>query len=68
MIRVRAERDENIETLLRRFRKLCEKEGLIKDIKRSQFYEKPSDRRRAARRRSEKKMRRIQEEQDQGRR
>jgi small subunit ribosomal protein S21 len=30
----------------RRFKKLCEKEGLIKDIKRKEYYEKPSERRR----------------------
>ena len=63
MIRIKVERNDNIETILRRFRKLCEKEGLIKDIKRCQFYEKPSDRRRRERRRSEKKMQRMQQEQ-----
>ena len=32
--------------MLRRFKKLCEKEGLTKDIKKRQYYEKPSERRR----------------------
>jgi small subunit ribosomal protein S21 len=32
--------------MLRRFKKLCEKEGLTKDIKRRQYFEKPSERRR----------------------
>jgi small subunit ribosomal protein S21 len=32
--------------MMRRFKKLCEKEGLTKDIKRKEFFEKPSERRR----------------------
>lgn len=35
---------ERIENALRRFKKACEKEGLAKDIKRHEFYEKPSER------------------------
>ena len=38
--------NESVEQMLRRFKKLCEKEGLVKDIKRSSYYEKPSERRR----------------------
>ena len=37
---------------MRRFKKLCEKEGLTKDIKRKQYYEKPSERSRRSRRKS----------------
>jgi small subunit ribosomal protein S21 len=38
--------------MLRRFKKLCEKEGLTKDVKKRQYYEKPSERsRREARKR-----------------
>ena len=65
MIRVKVERNDNIDVLLRKFRKLCEKEGLIKDIKRAQFYEKPSDRRRREKRRSLKKIQKLQQEQSQ---
>ena len=32
--------------MLRRFKKMCEKEGLTKQIKRNSYYEKPSERRR----------------------
>jgi small subunit ribosomal protein S21 len=32
--------------MLRRFKKMCEKEGLTKDIKRIAYYEKPSEKRR----------------------
>lgn len=45
-IRVKARSGESVEQMLRRFKKLCEKEGLTKDIKRKEFYEKPSERRR----------------------
>jgi small subunit ribosomal protein S21 len=38
--------------MLRRFKKLCEKEGLTKEIKRRQYYEKPSERRRRDARRN----------------
>lgn len=45
-IRLKARGGETVEQLLRRFKKLCEKEGLIKEVKRRQYYEKPSERRR----------------------
>jgi len=32
--------------MLKRFKKLCEKEGLTKEVKRNSYYEKPSERRR----------------------
>jgi small subunit ribosomal protein S21 len=43
-IRIKARGGESVEQLMRRFKKLCEKEGLTKDIKRKEFYEKPSER------------------------
>ncbi|MDX9910459.1 MAG: 30S ribosomal protein S21 [Phycisphaerales bacterium] len=43
-IRIKARGGEGVEQLMRRFKKLCEKEGLTKDIKRKEFYEKPSER------------------------
>jgi small subunit ribosomal protein S21 len=51
-IRVKARSGESVEGLMRRFKKLCEKEGLTKDIKRKEFYEKPSERRRRDARKS----------------
>lgn len=51
-IRVKARSGESVEQMLRRFKKLCEKEGLTKDIKRREFYEKPSERRRRDMRKS----------------
>jgi small subunit ribosomal protein S21 len=47
-IRIKARGGESSEQMLRRFKKLCEKEGLTKDLKKRAFYEKPSERRRRA--------------------
>ena len=46
MIKVKARGTESAEQMLRRFKKMCEKEGLTKDIKRVAYYEKPSEKRR----------------------
>lgn len=51
-IRIKARAGESTEGMLRRFKKMCEKEGLTKDIKRKAFYEKPSERRRRSMRKS----------------
>ena len=50
MIKVKARNNESVQQMLRRFKKLCEKEGLVKEIKRNSTYEKPSDRKRRERR------------------
>ncbi|MCA9279041.1 MAG: 30S ribosomal protein S21 [Phycisphaeraceae bacterium] len=47
-IRIKARPGEGPEQIMRRFKKLCEKEGLTKDVKRKEFYEKPSERKRRA--------------------
>ncbi|MDX2197482.1 MAG: 30S ribosomal protein S21 [Phycisphaerae bacterium] len=59
MIRVKVRSNESVEQMVRRFKKLCEKEGLVRDIKRTSYYEKPSERRR---RKVRKSMKRIQKE------
>lgn len=46
MVKVKARGNESVEMMLRRFKKMCEKEGLTKAIKRNSYYEKPSERRR----------------------
>jgi small subunit ribosomal protein S21 len=51
-IRIKSRGGESVEQLMRRFKKLCEKEGLTKDVKKRAFYEKPSERKRRARRRA----------------
>ena len=51
-IRIKTRHNESVGQMLRRFKKLCEKEGLTKDVKRRQYFEKPSERRRRAIRKS----------------
>lgn len=59
MIRVKARTNESLEGMLRRFKKVCEKEGLTRDIKRTAFYEKPSE---VKRRKQRQLIRKIQKE------
>ena len=42
-IKVKARGGETVEQMVRRFKKLCEKDGLTKEVKRRQHYEKPSE-------------------------
>jgi small subunit ribosomal protein S21 len=51
-IRIKSRHGESVNQMLRRFKKLCEKEGLTKDVKRKQYFEKPSERRRRAMRKA----------------
>ena len=43
MIKVSLRGSESAESLLKRFKKACEKEGLVKDMKKNAYYEKPSE-------------------------
>jgi small subunit ribosomal protein S21 len=52
MIKVKARGAESIQQMMKRFKKMCEKEGVIKDIKRISYYEKPSERRRRRQRKT----------------
>ncbi len=56
---------ESFETALRRFKRKCERTGILSEIKRREYYEKPSVKRKkkilAAKKRALKKMRRIAE-------
>jgi len=61
-IRIKARSGESAEQMMRRFKKLCEKEGLTKDVKKRQYYEKPSERRQRAIRKAMKRR----EQQQQG--
>ena len=56
MIKVKARGNESVGQMIKRFKKMCEKEGLTKDIKRNSYYEKPSERRRRRLRKSLKRM------------
>ena len=37
--------DENFERVLKRFKKKCEKAGILSDLRKHRHYEKPSERR-----------------------
>ena len=54
-IRIKARSGETAEQMLRRFKKLCEKEGLTKDIKKRAYFEKPSERKQRALRKAQKR-------------
>jgi small subunit ribosomal protein S21 len=50
---------ESIQEAVRRFRKLVERSGIKKEMRRREFYEKPSETRRRARLRAERRARRT---------
>ncbi|MBX3375260.1 MAG: 30S ribosomal protein S21 [Phycisphaeraceae bacterium] len=58
-IRIKSRHGESVGQMLRRFKKLCEKEGLTKDVKRKQYFEKPSERKRRSDRKSASRMARV---------
>jgi len=51
-----ARQDEELESMLRRFKKYVENEGILKDYKEKQYYQKPSVKRRLKKKESERKM------------
>lgn len=62
MIKVRPRGNESIHQMLKRFKRLCQREGLTRDIKRHSYYEKPSERKR---RQSRKMQRKAERDDDQ---
>ena len=46
MIHVRVESDETLDRALARFKKICGKAGIVTEIRRRSFYEKPIEKRR----------------------
>ncbi len=64
-IRIKSRHGESVNQMLRRFKKLCEKEGLTKDVKRKQYFEKPSERRRRAMRKAIARVARLNDPQPQ---
>ena len=59
-IRVLVKNNEPLEKTLRRLRKICNNEGVTRDLKRSSFYEKPSERRRRKERERIKNLRKAE--------
>jgi small subunit ribosomal protein S21 len=56
---------ESLESVLRRFKKQCERTGILSEVKRREYYEKPSVKRKkkilAAKKRALKKLRKMRE-------
>ncbi len=59
-VRVLVKNNEPLEKTLRRLRKICNNEGITRELKRSSVYEKPSERRRRQERERRKAMRAAQ--------
>ena len=57
MIKVKNRAGESIQQMVKRFKKMCEKEGLIRDIKRNSYFEKPSEKNRRKRKKSQRMAR-----------
>ncbi|MBX7167596.1 MAG: 30S ribosomal protein S21 [Pirellulales bacterium] len=58
MVKLKVRDRESIQEAVRRFRKLVERAGIKKEMRRKEFYEKPSETRRRARLRAERRARR----------
>ena len=56
MVKVRPRGNESIQQMLKRFKRLCQREGLTRDMKRHSYYEKPSERKRRQLRKSIRKI------------
>ncbi len=56
MVKVRPRGNESIQQMLKRFKRLCQREGLTRDMKRHSYYEKPSERKRRQHRKSIRKV------------
>jgi small subunit ribosomal protein S21 len=58
-VKLRVRDKETIQEAVRRFRKLVERSGIKKEMRRKEYYEKPSDARRRTRLRAERRARRT---------
>ena len=56
MLKVKSRAGESVQQMIRRFKKLCEKEGLIRDMKRMAYYEKPSEKNRRRMRKAQRNV------------
>lgn len=58
MIKIRPRGNESIQQMLKRFKRMCQREGLTRDMKRHSYYEKPSERKRRQTRKAARKVER----------
>lgn len=68
MSTVKVDEQEPIDKALRRFKKECQKAGILSELRRREYYEKPSDKRRrkeeAARRKQRRRMLKLMRKMD----
>jgi small subunit ribosomal protein S21 len=56
---VRVKDGESFERALRRFKKRCEKAGILSDLRKHSHFEKPSERRKRKRSAAKRKLRKL---------
>ena len=61
MVRLLVRDRETIQEAVRRFRKLVERSGIKKEMRRREYYEKPSEVKRRSRLRAERRARRTRQ-------
>lgn len=59
MVKLLVRDKESIQEAVRRFRKLVERSGIKKEMRRREYYEKPSETKRRARLRAERRSKRA---------
>ena len=60
MIKVLLGKNESLESALRRFKRICNNEGVIRQLRKNAYYEKPSERSRREDRERLKNLKRAQ--------
>lgn len=61
---IRVKEGESFESALKRFKKKCEKAGILADVRKHQHFEKPSERRKRKENNSRRKMQAAMRHQD----
>ncbi len=60
MVKIRLRPGESLQAAVRRFRRLCERSGLPREMRRRAYYQKPSEQNRRARLRALKKAKKAE--------
>ncbi len=63
-VRIEIRNKENITSALKRFKKACERAGVIRDMRRTEYYEKPSVKMRRRKLRSLINIKKMETEKD----
>lgn len=59
MIAVNLKKGESLDQALRRFKQKCQRAGILKDLKKSSHYLKPSEKRKIAKRIAKRRLRKT---------